>query len=49
MTPADVISLIGPRPPSRTRAYFKWKYRYDKILTPARYERTLARKRKPHV
>jgi hypothetical protein len=45
LTPAQAELLIGPRPPARTREYYRWKYRFDKLIHPERYAAALARKR----
>lgn len=42
----EVELLLGPRPPSRTPEYSRWRYRRTRMLYPQKYERMLALKRK---
>ena len=46
LTEAEIVALLGPRPKARTPEYYRWSYRRTRILHPARYERSLSRKRK---
>ena len=45
LSEAEVEALLGPRPRSRTREYFRWRYRRMRLTQPDKYEQYLATKR----
>lgn len=46
ITEQDIIALIGPPPRSRTKEYYKWRYRRMRLKNPEFYEKYLNNKRK---